>query len=365
MRLSSHFGCLTVVKLLTDFSLFKYVHAHSVSTHRLVQELVRENLDAEGKAKSFVDAVRLISFAFSKCASPKNLLGKGDVEERLKRFDLPKNRSDYYLWSKLCFHGFFLRQRMDKLLENPEQKCLDSLFAFETAKILYECVVHLSANQNQAEAKRILNFTYRILDWVPLSNYDTVERNLSDRSLSPPVVPLPKWLQIGIRQCCAPPMSSLEALDEKPRVVTEGLDLQELKEKVEKLRLEGNKNFKDGLYQEAVEAYSAGIDMSKGTPAFDPLLFTNRASAYIKLNQCDAALKDANEYILRFPDCWKGYARKAFALDDKVSAEVAAALASYYFRLKGGSCIFSEYRPFKGSFPELRNAFTSVILLIS
>ena len=352
--LSSHFGCRAVVKLLTDFSLFKYVHAHSVSTHRLVQELVRENLDAEGKAKSFVDAVRLLSFAFSKCASPKNLLGKGDVEERLKRFDLPKNPSDYYLWSKLCFHGFYLRQRMDKLLENPEQKCLDSLFTFETAKILYECVVHLSANQNQVEAKRILNFTYRILDWVPLSNYDTVERNLSDRSLSPPVVPLPKWLQIGIRQCCVPPMSSVEALDEKPRVVTEGLDLQELKEKVEKLRLEGNKNFKDGLYQEAVEAYSAGIDMSKGTPAFDPLLFTNRASAYIKLNQCDAALKDANEYILRFPDCWKGYARKALALDDKVSAEVAAALASYYFRLKDGSCIFSEYRPFKGSFPELK-----------
>ena len=80
--LSSHFGCLTVVKLLTDFSLFKYVHAHSVSTHRLVQELVRKNLDAEGKANSFADAVRLLSCAFSNCASPKNLLGNGFVEER-------------------------------------------------------------------------------------------------------------------------------------------------------------------------------------------------------------------------------------------------------------------------------------------
>ena len=351
--LSSHFGCRTVVKLLTDFSLFKYVHAHSVSTHRLVQELVRENLDAEGKTKSFVDAVCLLSFAFSKCASPKNLLGKIDVEEQSERFDLPKNPSDYYLWSKLCFHGFYLQQRMEKLLENCEQKCLHSLFAFETAKILYECVVHLSANQKQFEAKHTLNFAYRILDWIPLSNYDTVERRLLDRSLSPSVVPLPKWLQIGIKQCCVPPISSLEALDEKPRVVTQGPDLQELNEKVEKLRLEGNKNFKDGLYQEAAEAYSAGIDMSKDTPAFNPLLFTNRASAYIKLNQFDAALKDANEYILRLPDCCKGYARKALALDDKVSAEIAAALA-YYFRLKGGGCIFSEYKPFKGFFPELK-----------
>ena len=352
--LSSHFGCLTVVKLLTDFSLFKYVHAHSVSTHRLVQELVRENLDAEGKAKSFADAVRLLSFAFSNCTSPKSLLGSGNAEERWKRFELPKNSSDYYLWSKLCFHGFCLQQRMEKLLENLEQKCLDSLFAFETAKIFYECVVHLSANQKQFEAKHTLNFAYRILDWVALSNYDTVERSLLDRSLSPPVVPLPKWLQIGIRQCCVPPMSSLEALNEKPRVVTEGPYLQELKEKVEKLRLEGNKNFKDGLYQEAVEAYSAAIDMSKDTPAFDALLFTNRASAYIKLNQCDAALKDANEYILRFPDCWKGYARKALALDEKVSTEIAAALSYYYFRLEGGGCIFSEYQPFIGSFPGLK-----------
>ena len=352
--LSSHFGCRTVVKLLTDFSLFKYVNVHSVSTHRLVQELVRENLDAEGKAKSFVDAVRLLSFAFSKCASPKNLLGKIDVEERLERFDLPKDPSDYYLWSKLCFHGFYFQQRLEKLLENPEQKCLDSFFVFETAKVLYECVVHLSANQKQVEAKRTLNFAYRILDWVPLSNYDTVERSLSDRSLSPPVVPLPKWFQIGIKQCCVPPMSSLEALDEKPGIVSEGPDLLELKESVGNLRLDGNKSFKNELYREAVKAYSAAIDMSKGTPAFDPLLLTNRASAYMKLNQCDAALKDANEYILRFSGCWKGYARKALALDDKISAEIAAALAYYYFRLKGGGCIFSKYQPFEESFSGLK-----------
>ena len=347
----SHFGCLAVVKLLTDFSLFMYVHAHSVSTHRLVQELVRENLDAEGRAESFVDAVRLLSFAFSKCASPKNLLG--DVEKPLSKFDLPKSASDYYLWSKLCFHGFHLQQRVEKLLENPEQNSLGSLFSFETAKILYEYVVHLSANQNQFEAKRTLNFAYRTLDWVPLSNCDTIERRLSDRSF-PPVVPLPKWLQIGIRQCCVPPVSALEALKKKPRVVPEGSELGELENNVQKLRLEGNKSFNDGLYQEALKAYSTAINLSKGTSAFNPVLLTNRASAYIKLNQRDAALKDANEYILRLPHCPKGYARKALALDEEVSAEITAALAYYYHRLKDGGCIFSKYQPFKESFPGLK-----------
>ncbi len=352
---SSPLGRRQVVKLLTDFSLFMYVHAHSVSTHRLVQELVRENLDPEEKAKSFVDAVRFLSFAFSKCTSPKPLLGNVGIEERLKAYDLPNNHSQYYMWSKLCFHGFRLRQNMEKLLANPDPKCLDSLFVFETAKVLYECVVHLSANQKQQEAKRTLNFAYRILDWVPVDEYDTIQKSLSNNSLFPShVIPLPKWLQIVVKKCCLPPLSSLERLDEKPKVEAEVSELRDLEQNIEKLRLDGNKKFKDGLYKEATDAYSAAIDMSRGTTAFNALLLTNRASVYIKLNQLDDALKDANEYISRFPDCWKGYARKALALDEKVSAEIAAALASYYFYLKDGRCIFSEYKPFIGAFHGLK-----------
>ena len=352
---NSPLGSRQVVKLLTDFSLFTYVHAHSVSTHRLVQELVRENLDPEEKAKSFVDAVRLLSFAFSKCTSPKPLLGNVGIEERLKAYHLPKNHSQYFLWSKLCFHGFRLLQNMVKLLANPDPKCLDSVFVFETAKVFYECVVHLSANQKQQEAKRTLNFVYRVLDWIPVEEYDTIHKSLFNNSLFPShVIPLPKWLQIVIKKCCLPPLSSLERLDENPRVKAEVSELHDLEHNIEKLRLDGNKKFKDGLYKEAADAYSAAIDMSRGTTAFNALLLTNRASVYIKLNQLDDALKDANEYISRFPDCWKGYARKALALDEKVSAEIAAALAYYYFYLKDGRCIFLEYKPFIGAFDGLK-----------
>ena len=350
---NSPLGSRQVVKLLTDFSLFTYVHAHSVSTHRLVQELIRENLDPEEKAKSLVDAVRLLSFAFSKCTSPKPLLGNVGIEERLKAYHLPKNHSQYFLWSKLCFHGFRLLQNMVKLLANPDPKCLDSVFVFETAKVFYECVVHLSANQKQQEAKRTLNFVYRVLDWIPVEEYDTIHKSLSNNALFPShVIPLPKWLQIVIKKCCLPPLSSLERLDENPRVKAEFHDLEQ---NIEKLRLDGNKKFKDGLYKEAADAYSAAIDMSRSTTAFNALLLTNRASVYIKLNQFDDALKDANEYISRFPDSWKGYARKALALDEKVSAEIAAALASYYFSLKDGRCIFLEYKPFIGAFHGLKD----------
>ena len=349
---NSQIGCRELINLLTNFSLFTHVSARSVSTHRLVQEVVRESLDPEKKVRSFVDAVRLLSFAFSRCSSPRSLLSSAGVKERLKIFDFPRNTSSYYLWSKLCFHGFNLHQKLEKFLENPDPTCLNSLFTIEVAKILYECVINLSANQKPEEAKRFLNLAYRLLDWVPSSNYDAVENILSNNSLSPFLIPLPKKFQITIKQCCQPPISSVEPLGKKPQARDE---LRQLEQDVEELKLQGNKSFKDGLYKEAVDAYSAAIDMSKGTPAFNPLLLTNRATAYIKLNQKDAALKDANEYIVRFPGCWKGYARKALALDEKVSAEIAAALAYYYFSQQNdGNCIFSCYQPFKEIFTGLK-----------
>ena len=352
---SSPLGSRQVVKLLTDFSLFTYVHAHSVSTHLLVQELTRENLEPEEKAKSFLDAVRLLSFAFSKCISPKHLLGDVGIEERLKAYDLPKNHCQFYLWSKLCFHGFHLKKNMENLLANADPKCLDSLFVFETAKVLYECVVHLSANQKQHQAKRTLNFAYRILDCIAVEEYDTIQESLSNNSLFPlHVIPLPKWLQIVIKKSCVPFISSLEPVSDEPKVIPEVSELRDFEQNIKKLRLDGNTKFKDGLYKEAVVSYSAAIDRSRGTTAFNALLLTNRASAYIKLKQLDEALKDANEYISRFPDCWKGYARKALALDEKVTAEMTAALASYYFNQEGGGCIFLEYKPFEAAFPGLK-----------
>ena len=352
---SSPLGTRQVVKLLTDFSLFTYVHAHSVSCHRLVQELIRENLEPEKKARNFFDAVRLLCFAFSNCTSPKHLLGDVGREERLKAYDFPKHLSHFYFWSKLCFHGFHLQKNLENLLANPDPKCLDSLFMFETAKVFYECVVYLSANQKQQEAKRTLNFAYRILDWISAEEYDTLQEGLTNNSLFPShVIPLPKWLQIVIKKSCVPSLSSLEPVSDKPKVIPEVSELRDLEQNIEKLRLDGNTKFKDGLYKEAVVSYSAAIDMSRGTTAFSALLLTNRASAYIKLKQLDEALKDANEYISRFPDCWKGYARKALALDEKVSAEIAAARACYYFSQKDGRCIFSEYKPFREAFPGLK-----------
>ncbi|CAB4030342.1 Stress-induced-phospho 1 [Paramuricea clavata] len=351
---SSPLGCLEILKLLTDFSLFTYVQAHSVNTHRLVQELVRESLNPESKAASFTDAVRMLSYAFSNCSSPSSLVSPGemnDEEQEISFSDLPTSPSVYYMWSKFCIHGHHLRSNMKDLLISLDSVCLDSVWFPETAKIFYECAVHLSANHQQEEAKRTLNFAYRILDWLSLAEYETMEKNVSNNSLFLLSIPLPKSFQILIKRCCMPPFVSHRPLPENPGPGASG---SELKEKIEKVKLDGNKSFKEGRHKEALHAYSSAINLAQdyNNAFFNPLLLTNRATVYIKLKQFEDALKDANDYITRRPDCWRGYARKALALDglnEKVSAEIAAALAFYHSR-----AIFSDFLPFKKSFAALQ-----------
>ena len=351
---SSPLGCRQVVKLLTDFSLFSYVEVGSIRTHRLIQELVRENLDPESKADSFIDALRMLSYAFSKCASPSDLVRSEESngeEQKIAISDLPKSPSHFYMWSKFCMHGHHVCKNMEDLLVTPASSSLDPVWFPATAKILYECAVHLSANYKQEEAKRALNFAYRMLDWLPLAECETVKVNVSKNSLFPLCIPLSKSIQIVIKRGCMPPFASLKPLTGAPNPEASS---SELEEKIKKLKLDGNKSFRENRYKEALDAYSSAIKLAQDCNynAFNPLLLTNRATVYIKLGRYDDALKDANDYITRCPDCWRGYAIKALALDglnEKVSAGIAAALAFYHNR-----AIFLDFPPFEESFCDLQ-----------
>ena len=404
----------------------------------------------------------------------------------------------------------------------------------ETAKILYECSVHLSANHQQEEAKRTLNFAYRILDWLPLAGYETVKKNVSDNLLFPLPIPLPELFQMMIKRFWIPTFILLESLTEKPApkpgdfapdasdlapdasdfapdasdfapdasdlapdasdfapdasdLAPDASDLApdasdfapdasdfapdasdlapdasdfapdasdfapdasdlapdasdfapdasdfapdasdlapdasdfapdasdfapdasdlapdasdfapdasdfapdasdlapdasdfapdasdlarkasdlDLDTRIYEFELDGNKAFKEGFFEEALDAYSSTINLAEDcNKPFDPLLLTSRSMVYIKLEQCENALKDANDYITRRPYCWRGYALKALALDglnkevsadlnDKASAEIAAALAFYYNRV-----IFNNFPIFVESFPDLQS----------
>ena len=349
---SSPLGCRQILKLLTDFSLFTDVDVHSISTHRLIQELVKESLDSDSKAQSLVDAARMLSYAFSNYSSPSDLVRcdeSNGEEQNIAMSDLPKSpNSHFYMWSKFCMHGHHLWKNVEDLLATSAPSSLDLWFP-GTAKILYECAVHLSANYKQEEAKRMLNFCYRVLDWMPFTEHETVKSAMSNNSLFPISIPIAKSLQVGIKQSCTPPFVSLKSLPEKSSPTAGGFDVNEVEKKIELLRLDGNKSFEEGHYNKALDTYSSAIKLAQAwNIGINPFLLTNRATCYIKLNQYEDALKDANDYITRRPDCWRGYARKALAhcgLNENVSAEIAAALAFHCDK-----AVFSDFYPFKKSF---------------
>ena len=102
-------GRREVLKLLTDFSLFKETRNSSLCVHRLVQDVIRENLEPDEKVESLVDAARLLRFAFSNCSSP-DLLLKSVIDESHDRSSLySTDLSRFYKWNKLCLHTYEIK----------------------------------------------------------------------------------------------------------------------------------------------------------------------------------------------------------------------------------------------------------------
>ena len=83
----------------------------------------------------------------------------------------------------------------------------------------------------------------------------------------------------------------------------------------ETLRLRGNTLFKMGCYKEAVQIYTNALEAYEEGKQPDPRLLDNRATAYLKLGKFQQCFQDSEDYIKILPTCWKGYTRKALALN--------------------------------------------------
>ena len=324
-----------VLKLLTDFSLFKETISSNLSVHHLVQEVIQENLNQEEEIQSIIDAIRMLHYAFQNCSSPDELLSSVTSE----RQDRPSivsssNLSRFYEWHKLCLSSYELVKHLKRVVK---QSGADKVFQPETARTVYECAIHLSANSRHDQAKEIANFANVIFN---LSN-----QKVPASSVFPHIIPLPELVRRHIQYSCNMPTTS------KQDECRDGMGMSVhsvTTEQLEEMRMKGNYLFKNGCYVDALRMYSDAIDISKSTAVFDVRLLSNRASVYLRLEQYDEALQDAEEYILQRPKCWKGYARKALALvelKDLQGAYIAASLAFYYQRN-----VFRNFQPFREKF---------------
>jgi tetratricopeptide (TPR) repeat protein len=82
------------------------------------------------------------------------------------------------------------------------------------------------------------------------------------------------------------------------------------KQQAQEAKAKGNKAFEQGKHEEAVKWYSQAISADPS----DHVLYSNRAAAYLGLNQFDKAFDDSHRSIQLKDDWAKGYYRKGCAL---------------------------------------------------
>lgn len=339
-----------ILEILTKFSLFQRKSANSLSLHRLVQEVVRNRMTIEENSLSLLRAIRLLHRSFLDCPSPDEILTVvvENVQEQASASVADSSR--FYLWSKLTSHASELQHHVKSLLDNPdvEKEVKTLILTNETSRVVYENAVKLSVHGHQEEAKEAERLAFQILD---AGTSECVALSLEElRNLFPHTLPLSQMVQKIIFYSSRPIIENRKFESLENQLCDDA--------NVDEIRLQGNKLFKDGRFEEAVDSYTEAIEESKRTKTPDTRLLNNRATAYLKLEKFEECLHDSEEYIQMVPTCWKGYTRKALALNGlgrKLPALCYAAMA-YYCDAK--SCY--RYSPFYNVFKDLDGNWEAV-----
>ena len=330
-----------IMEILTKFSLFQRKGANSLSLHRLVQEVVRNRMTTEENAFSLLRAIRLLHRSFHDCPSPDEVLTDvvDSVQERASASVADPSR--FYLWSKLTSHASELQNHLKSLLDKQdiERGVKILVLTNEASRVVYENAVKLGALGHQEEAKEAERFAFQILD---SGTSQCVALSLDQlRKLFPHTLPLSQVLQKIILYSSQPPVDK-----QKPSTIEDqqigGID---------DLRLQGNAFFKKQCFKEAIDSYTKAIELSKGTKTLDPRLLNNRATTHLKLGNFDKCLQDSEEYIKIMPNCWKGYTRKALALNGLGRKQPALSTAAIAFYTDASCC--RRYKTFKDEFKDL------------
>ncbi|XP_028390605.1 uncharacterized protein LOC114515537 isoform X2 [Dendronephthya gigantea] len=326
-------GSLHILKLLSDFSLFRKNKDSSLTVHRLVLDVIKGKLRSDGEeVLALVDAISMLSFGFSKCPSPDDLLLHQDINTQRERVsNLSINPTLFCLWQTLCLHA----QEVVTILKSF-QVLDERVILPETAKIVYECALDLNVRSKVLDAMRYMTFAHKIMIHV--------KEGGDLAALFPHKVPLHENIRRYIFYSCMTPYITTDSTSPDKQ------KQKGSKHKMEQMQILGYKHFENGQFNQAIEMYTSA--MAEFTQ-FDPELLHNRAVAYMGLEQYENALTDTENYISQRPKYWLGFAIKALALHGLNRAWEAssfAALAFYHNRN-----IFSEYKPFKLTFSGLKD----------
>ena len=290
-----------IVSLLTKFSLFQRYGTDSFSVHRLVQEVIRSELEKEQTQFNVLSrAIRVLHHALKNTRSPAEVC-ESFVEDAIFSVENPPSLQ---LWAKLASHATYLQEHLSNFSVKHKAVAHTLLYKEETVRVFNEAGIFLSVSQEKVKAQEVqklkleflVNLTKSADDYgAKLPSY-FIDIPLKDRDCK------------LISHCMRKPASDGDPEDEANYVK------KEREERVDDLRGQGNFAVKNERYEEAINLYSSAI----GLTSHDHRLFANRALCYLKLGQPQQALDDCEKCLLLCPRYSKALQRKAWALQKLV-----------------------------------------------
>ena len=288
-----------IVSLLTKFSLFQKYRTNSFSVHRLVQEVIRSQLEKETEYEVLSCAIHALHRALVNTRSPAEVCG-GFVEDAVFGVENPPS---LHLWGKLASHATFLQEHLRSFSVKHKESVHTLLYTEESVRVFNEAGIFFSVSQEKVKAHQVQELKLEFL--VNLQNSSSevgskvphyfIDFPLKDRDYK------------LISHC----MRQLPAADEG-----EFSQIEREREQADQLREQGNLAVKSKKFDEALELYSTAICLFAG----DYRLFSNRALCYLKLGQPQEALDDCQKCLSLNPHYSKGLQRKAWALHDLVES---------------------------------------------
>ena len=290
-----------IVSLLTKFSLFQRYGTDSFSVHRLVQEVIRSELEKEQTQFNVLSrAVRVLHHALKNTRSPAELC-ESFVEDAVFSVENPPSLQ---LWAKLASHATYLQEHLSNFSVKHKAVAHTLLYKEETVRVFNEAGIFLSVSQEKVKAQEVQKLKLEFLVNLTKSA-DDYSAKLPSYFID---IPLKDRDCKLISHCMRQPASDGDPEDEANSIK------KEREEKVDDLRGQGNFAVKNERYEEAINLYSSAI----GLTSHDHRLFANRALCYLKLGQPQQALDDCEKCLLLCPRFSKALQRKAWALQKRV-----------------------------------------------
>ena len=292
-----------IVSLLTKFSLFQRYGTHSFSVHRLVQEVIRSDMEKEETELDVLTcAVRVLHHALANTRSPAEVC-ESFVEDAVFSVENPPSLQ---LWGMLASHATYLQEHLRSFSNKHQESVPTLLYTEETVRIFNEAAIFFSVSQEKIKAQAMQGMKLEFLV--------NLERSSSSEDLNLPNyfidVPLKDRDYKLISCCMRQPLPKHDDFQE------EDVSQKEKEEKANQLRESGNLAVQSKNFKVALDQYSSAIALSSG----DYRLFCNRALCHLKLGQPRNALEDCQQCLSLEPCYSKALLRKAWALQELVKS---------------------------------------------